>query len=419
MKKFGSYVKHILVISLTVFSLLEVIIGFLPFKEEESLMVKVFFMGLTIIGVFYEIVDALFSDFTKKNNLSEQINQGLIIQKERRFGASVLLDLESNLSTKLKGDNSTEYRIIIVTSCLRLNEYPYVKAIWNNIRNNCKYMYITPDDDQKFINSFIDIFSSQSVGDIDIIYQTVTKQISHICDGHIFDILPECYDMCIYYGIKNGHIDFNNARGFACYQNEAHSIGASELDTTYYVPLSGRQIEKIIDIYSARFTTEKIMQPYISKKAKPKNSNIHGIGLFCTKDIMKGEIVFVKGGYELHRSEMFSQCTIDSYLPIGDDLFLSAKTEEEAAHVKLYINHSCDPNLAMLNDRTFCAIRHIKSGEELTIDYAFVDNEDYSFECHCGSPKCRKTITGFDWKESSVRRKYKKTYFSPYLQRKI
>ena len=80
MKKF----KHILVISLTVFSLLEVIIGFLPFKEEESLLVKVFFMGLTIIGVFYEIVNALFSDFTKKNNLSEQINQGLIIQKERR-----------------------------------------------------------------------------------------------------------------------------------------------------------------------------------------------------------------------------------------------------------------------------------------------------------------------------------------------
>lgn len=52
------------------------------------------------------------------------------------------------------------------------------------------------------------------------------------------------------------------------------------------------------------------------------------------------------------------------------------------------------------------------------INYAFIDNEDYSFECTCGSPYCRHTVTGFDWKIKELQTKYY-PYFAQYLKDKI
>ncbi len=67
---------------------------------------------------------------------------------------------------------------------------------------------------------------------------------------------------------------------------------------------------------------------------------------------------------------------------------------------------------------TFVALRDIMPDEELTIDYAFIDNEDYSFECNCGNPQCRHIITGFDWKIRELQQKYY-PYFAQYLKDKI
>ena len=67
---------------------------------------------------------------------------------------------------------------------------------------------------------------------------------------------------------------------------------------------------------------------------------------------------------------------------------------------------------------TFVAMRDINKDEELTVDYAFIDNEDYSFKCTCGSEKCRKIITDFDWKIKELQVKYY-DYFAQYLKDKI
>ena len=88
----------------------------------------------------------------------------------------------------------------------------------------------------------------------------------------------------------------------------------------------------------------------------------------------------------------------------------------DAAHygnVSHFINHSCDPNLAVFNVWIDCldpdlprlalfAVRDIVKGEQLTFDYSqrtFEEsNEDESdtgesgMECRCGSTKCRKTL---------------------------
>jgi hypothetical protein len=46
------------------------------------------------------------------------------------------------------------------------------------------------------------------------------------------------------------------------------------------------------------------------------------------------------------------------------------------------------------------------------------DNDDYSVECNCGAPDCRKTLTGKDWQRRDLQKRYA-GYFSAYLSRKI
>lgn len=161
------------------------------------------------------------------------------------------------------------------------------------------------------------------------------------------------------------------------------------------------------------------IKSYLNNKITIQSSSlIHNCGMFADKDIETGEVLFVKGGHILTKHELYSSSIINSYFPISDNLFLGALEPEEEDDIKLYINHSCNPNCGLHGEITFVAIRDIHSGEEITTDYAFIDNEDYSFECNCGSDKCRKTITGFDWKIKRLQEEYY-PYFAQYLKDKI
>ena len=93
-------------------------------------------------------------------------------------------------------------------------------------------------------------------------------------------------------------------------------------------------------------------------------------------------------------------------------------TDGERELSMLYSNHSCDANLGMRGEITFVAMRDIRAGEELTHDWAMTDDDDYSVDCKCGAPNCRKTVTGKDWQHPELQKRYA-GYFSTYLARKI
>ena len=144
---------------------------------------------------------------------------------------------------------------------------------------------------------------------------------------------------------------------------------------------------------------------YLSPKTEVRESKIHGRGLFATADIAKDEIVAVKGGRIVDRKTLREKITPrlgPVEIQIDDDLFIAPVTDEERELSMLYSNHSCDANLGMRGEITFVAMRDIRAGEELTHDWATTDDDDYSVECKCGAPNCRKIVTGKDWQRSGT-----------------
>jgi hypothetical protein len=140
--------------------------------------------------------------------------------------------------------------------------------------------------------------------------------------------------------------------------------------------------------------------------------------MFAREHIFCGEVVFIKGGHLLRKDELYASTVINSYHPLGDDYYLGAIDSEEENDIKLWINHSCDPNCGLKGEITFVAMRNISKREELCIDYAFLDNEEYSFDCKCSSKNCRKIITGYDWMLEDIQERYS-DYFALYLKEKI
>jgi hypothetical protein len=160
---------------------------------------------------------------------------------------------------------------------------------------------------------------------------------------------------------------------------------------------------------------------YLSSKTEVRESKIHGRGLFAIADIAKNEIVAVKGGHIVDGKTLREKITPvlgPVEIQIGDDLFIAPVSDEERELSMLYLNHSCDPNLGMRGEITFVSMRDISASEELTHDWAMTDDDDYSVECNCGAPDCRKTLTGKDWQRPDLQKRYS-GYFSAYLARKI
>lgn len=158
---------------------------------------------------------------------------------------------------------------------------------------------------------------------------------------------------------------------------------------------------------------------YLSSKTAIRPSPIEGRGLFARRAIRKGEIVAIKGGHILDRRGLarVKGKIAESFIQIADGFFIGAATAAEVKRNKLFINHSCAPNVGILGQIIFVAMRDVRAGEELTYDWAMEENIPARTECRCGAATCRKILTGRDWTKSALRRKYRR-YLSAYLGEK-
>lgn len=124
-----------------------------------------------------------------------------------------------------------------------------------------------------------------------------------------------------------------------------------------------------------------------------KTSPIEGKGCFATMPFCGRRKIAEYTGERISRREAERRggrrrlriCDID------DDWSLDGSRAGNGTH---YINHSCVPNAYMrtvYGHVLFFALRDIKPGEEITIDYEDTLHPN-SKRCACGAQSCRGTI---------------------------
>lgn len=132
-----------------------------------------------------------------------------------------------------------------------------------------------------------------------------------------------------------------------------------------------------------------------------KGNSIAGFGIYATRNIKEGEIVFKGEGksqriitkrYVENNWNEEEKLHFRRYAyPISEELFILWDEDPSEWAPQ---NHSCEPNTAFdgLNVHT---LRNIKKNEELTLDYAqFLDENMEPFHCQCKAANCRGLIIG-------------------------
>jgi SET domain-containing protein len=137
-----------------------------------------------------------------------------------------------------------------------------------------------------------------------------------------------------------------------------------------------------------------------------RRSRIQGVGAFALQDIPKGTRIIEYTGEKITNAE--ADRRYDDESRVGRHhtfLFvLNLRTVVDAAHggnESMYINHSCGPNCETEIIRGHIwieAMRNIPAGAELTYDYQYENDSDYTeddlrfYACRCGAANCRGTI---------------------------
>ena len=136
-----------------------------------------------------------------------------------------------------------------------------------------------------------------------------------------------------------------------------------------------------------------------------RRSPIQGVGAFALQDIPKGTRLIEYTGEKITNAEADRRYDDESMRRHHTFLFvLNLRTVIDAAvggNESMYINHSCEPNCEaeITRGRIWIqAIRNISDGMELTYDYQFENDPEYTeddlrfYACRCGSAKCRGTM---------------------------
>ncbi len=141
-----------------------------------------------------------------------------------------------------------------------------------------------------------------------------------------------------------------------------------------------------------------------------------GQGSFAVRDISEGELIV---DWSDGRGQVY-ECEKASDLPeVSKDHAIQFEEHKWIDHPDgRNINHSCTPNCGWRGRFQLVAMRNIKEGEELFVDYDTMEDSDWVMpsECKCGTPRCRKVIKGFRFLPRDVVEEYVKgKYISEWL----
>ena len=149
------------------------------------------------------------------------------------------------------------------------------------------------------------------------------------------------------------------------------------------------------------------------KKIHIEESPVDGSGIFAKRDIKKNEsIALIKGSLVTH--VVVDQKTSNmgqNWIGVGKNKWINPLMFH-------YINHSCNPNAGIKGTRTIVALKNIKRGQEIFIDYSTTEEDRLWFlkNCRCGSKKCRGVIRSIQFLPKSIFNSYL-PYIPTYFQK--
>jgi len=128
------------------------------------------------------------------------------------------------------------------------------------------------------------------------------------------------------------------------------------------------------------------------KKIIAQRSKIHGTGLFLCQDVKeKGFVAHIKGTITTVKRRLLH--TPEDALMNPDWVGISMSYWIDPKLPFKYLNHSCDPSCGVRGKICLYALKDLKKGDEVTIDYSTVEgNPHWKMNCSCGSRRCRKIV---------------------------
>ncbi len=132
-------------------------------------------------------------------------------------------------------------------------------------------------------------------------------------------------------------------------------------------------------------------------------SKISGKGIMAGENISKGEhIQYIKGTPKklvIHNKK--DSDSNPNWIGFAKNQWIDPDYPNQ------FLNHSCEPNCGIQGRVTMVALKSIKEGEEITIDYSITECDDmWEMKCTCGSKNCRKVVKSIQHLPESQFKKY-------------
>ena len=117
----------------------------------------------------------------------------------------------------------------------------------------------------------------------------------------------------------------------------------------------------------------------MDKDLLKKQSKIHGKGIFTNKKISKGEKFYIIPLDKIYKKPKIRCARIKENQYVYDNIILN------------FVNHSCSPNtkICFMGKTGFRALKNIKKGEEITLNYEKTELKKNKIKCKCNSDKCK------------------------------
>lgn len=160
-----------------------------------------------------------------------------------------------------------------------------------------------------------------------------------------------------------------------------------------------------------------VIAPWLDPRVEVRDSPLHGRGMFARESFGSDEVVLIWGGTVFSEEDVQAgKARAGSVTRIEEGLYLGDPAGAPEGD-DYCLNHCCDANLWMRGPITLVTRDVVEEDEELTIDYALWETDPaWCIEaCRCGSPRCRGTVSGSDWKRPELQARYGE-HFSPVIQ---